>query len=44
MNKLNHLAIIPDGNRRWADLENLSNIRDVYNIAMSRIIALAPTA
>ncbi len=38
-NGLNHIAILPDGHRRWAKKKNISFL-DSYNVAVERMIPL----
>lgn len=38
--KINHLGIIPDGNRRWAKQNNIT-LEEVYGIFASKIVDLA---
>jgi undecaprenyl diphosphate synthase len=37
MGRLNHLAIIPDGNRRWARKMNIFNEEEIYRKGAQRI-------
>lgn len=39
-----HLAIIPDGNRRWAKKRGLKGYHDLYQIGVNGMLAIAETA
>lgn len=44
MNETFHLAIIPDGNRRWARQHGLKGYANLYNLAIDRLVEIAETA
>src|SRR3989344_9318308 len=39
-----HLAIIPDGNRRWAKQHGLTGYKKLYNQGIDRTLDIAQTA
>lgn len=44
MSHLFHLAIIPDGNRRWAQQNGINGYKKLYDIAIDRLVDITGTA